>query len=111
MCSLNGICSTHPILCVFFYSPSCLVTQVLYCRGWPTSLVLLLRVQVSQLPLALRRHPPLRLHDLLRFVRAARGLVALGGVEVVQVVAGWPLRAVEVARVWAGGGALRHSAV
>jgi len=61
--------------------------RMLNCRGWPTSLVLLLRVEVAQLSLPLGCHPSLRLHNLLRLVAAARGLVALGRVEVVEVLA------------------------
>ena len=48
-------------------------------------MVLLLRVQVSQLPLPLSCHPSLSLHDLLCFVGASGRLVALRRVEVVQV--------------------------
>ena len=76
---------------LFFYLgyPS-LRQEVLYCRGWPTSLVLLLRVEVAELSFPLSCHPSLNLHDLLCLVVAARGLVALGGVEVVEIL---PLRA------------------
>lgn len=58
--------------------------EVLYSRrGWPTSIVLLLLVVVTQLSLTLSCHSPLRLHHLLGFIRAARGLLlALGGIEV-----------------------------
>jgi hypothetical protein len=48
---------------------------------------LLLRVQVSELPLPLGSHPSLSLHDLLCLVGASGGLVALGGIEVVEVLA------------------------
>lgn len=63
---------------------------VLNCRGRPTSLVLLLRVEVAKLSLPLRCHPSLGLHHLLRLVGAAGGLVALRGVKVVQVPARGP---------------------
>lgn len=56
------------------------------CRGRPTSLILLLGVEVSKFALALSGHAPLGLHHLLGIVRAARGLVvSLGGVKVLQV--------------------------
>lgn len=48
-------------------------------------MVLLLGVQVSKLSLPLSCHPSLGLHDLLGFVGATRGLVSLGGIEVVEV--------------------------
>lgn len=76
---------------------------MLYRRGRPTSVVLLLLVVVAQLALPLSRHPPLLLHHLFGLVRAARGLVSLGGVKVLQVrrwVAG---ATVELDRVWALG--------
>ena len=58
---------------------------MLYRRGRPTSVVLLLLMVISKLSLPLSRHPPLCLHHLLRLVGAARGLVSLGGVKVLQV--------------------------
>lgn len=58
---------------------------MLYRRGRPTSVVLLLLMVVPQLSLPLSGHSPLGLHHLFRLVGAARGLVALGGVEVLQV--------------------------
>lgn len=58
---------------------------MLYRRGRPTSVVLLLLMVVSQLTLPLSRHPPLRLHHLLCLVGATRGLVSLVGVEVLEV--------------------------
>ena len=58
---------------------------MLYSRGRPTSVVLLLLMIVPKLSLPLGRHSPLGLHHLLRLVRAARGLVPLGCVEVLQV--------------------------
>lgn len=58
---------------------------MLYRRGRPTSIVLLLLMVVPKLSLSLGRHSPLGLHHLLRLVRAARGLMALGGVEVLEV--------------------------
>lgn len=48
-------------------------------------MVLLLRVQVSELSLPLSCHPSLSLHDLLCLVGASRGLVTLRRVEVVEV--------------------------
>jgi hypothetical protein len=55
-------------------------------RGRPTSVILLLLVVVPQLALALRGHPPLGLHDLLRLAGTLRLVVAaLRGVEVLQV--------------------------
>lgn len=60
--------------------------ESLSCRGWPTSLVLLLRVEVSEFSLALGGHASLGLHHLLGVVGAARGLVvSLRGVKVLQV--------------------------
>lgn len=58
---------------------------MLYSRGRPTSVILLLLMVVAELALALSRHPPLGLHHLFRLVGAARGLVSLGGVEVLEV--------------------------
>ena len=58
---------------------------MLYRRGRPTSVVLLLLMVVSELSLPLGRHPSLRLHHLLRLVGAARGLVPLAGVKVLEV--------------------------
>lgn len=58
---------------------------MLYNRGRPTSLILLLRVEVAELALPLSRHPSLSLHDLLCVVGASRGLVSLGGVKVLKV--------------------------
>lgn len=58
--------------------------MMLHRRGRPTSVVLLFLMVVPQLALALSRHPSLGLHNLLRFVRASRGLVALCRVEVLQ---------------------------
>ena len=58
---------------------------MLYRRGRPTSVVLLLLMVIAELSLPLSRHPPLRLNHLLRLVGAARGLMSLGGVEVLQV--------------------------
>ena len=55
---------------------------MLYRRGRPTSVVLLLLMVVPQLSLSLSCHSPLGLHHLLRLVGAARGLVSLGRVEV-----------------------------
>lgn len=58
---------------------------MLYRRGWPTSVVLLLLVVVAQLSLPLGRHPSLCLHHLLDLVGATRWLVSLAGVEALQV--------------------------
>jgi hypothetical protein len=65
-------------------------------------LVLLLRVQVAKLSLPLSSHPSLSLHDLLCLVRASRGLVTLGGVEVVEILALATLGTIVVDRVGAG---------
>ena len=73
-----------------------LILEILFRRGWPTSVILLLLVVVAQLALTLRCHPPLCLHHLLGLARsrwlvlAAVGAVstvavALGGVEGLQV--------------------------
>lgn len=59
--------------------------MTLYRGGRPTSVVLLLLMIVAKLALPLSRHPPLGLHHLLRLVGAARGLVSLGGVEILEV--------------------------
>lgn len=58
---------------------------VLYSRGRPTSLVLLLSVKVSQLSLPLCCHPPLCLHHLLRVAGPTGGHLALAGVEALDV--------------------------
>lgn len=85
---------------------------MLHSRGWPTSLVLLFRVEVAELALPLSCHPSLGLHDLFRLVGAAGRLVALSRVKVVQVGARRAGRAVEVVdRVRSGTGAMRHSSV
>jgi hypothetical protein len=60
---------------------------VLYRRGWPTSVILLLLMIVSELTLPLSRHPPFGLHHLLRLVGAARGLMPLRSIEILQVTA------------------------
>ena len=57
---------------------------MLFGRGRPTSIVLLLLMVIAELTLSLSRHPPLCLHDLLSFARAS-WLVALSCVEVLQV--------------------------
>lgn len=51
-------------------------------------MILLLCVEVAELPLPLSCHPPFRLHHLLCFVGAARGLLALGVVEGLEVRVG-----------------------
>lgn len=58
-------------------------------------MVLLLGMQVSKLSLPLSCHPSLGLHDLLGLVGAARGLVSLGSVEIVEVLPRWASRVVE----------------
>lgn len=58
---------------------------MLYRSGRPTSVELLFLVIISQLALPLGRQPPLMLLHLLGVVGAARGLVSLGGVEVLEV--------------------------
>ena len=72
---------------------------MLYRRGRPTSVVLLLLMVVPQLSLPLSGHSPLGLHHLFRLVGAARGLVALGGVEVLQVRRGVGAAAAGVVKV------------
>lgn len=57
---------------------------MLYNRGRPTSIVLLLLMVVAEFSLPLGCHSPLRLHHLFRLVGTARGLVSLRGVEVLQ---------------------------
>ena len=74
-------------------------------------MVLLLRVEIAQLTLSLRCHPSLGLHDLFRLVGAARGLMTLSGVEIVQVCALLPTRLIEVVhRMGSGSGTVRHTA-
>lgn len=68
---------------------------MLYNRGRPTSIVLLLLMVVAQFALPLSCHSPLCLHHLLCLVGSARRLVSLGGIEVLQT------RAVAVARLTA----------
>ncbi len=75
---------------------------MLYRRGWPTSVVLLLLMVVSELSLPLGRHPPLGLHHLFCLVGAPRALVPLVGVVVLQV--GWRVAAARVAVVGHGRG-------
>jgi hypothetical protein len=58
---------------------------MLLSRGRPTSVILLLLMVVPKLTLSLSRHSSLGLHHLLCLIRAARGLVPLAGVEVLQV--------------------------
>lgn len=85
---------------------------MLYRRGRPTSVVLLLLMVIPQLSLSLSRHSPLGLHHLLRLVGAARGLLALGGVEGLQVrlVVVAAALLVEVGgRLWSRAGALPHA--
>lgn len=76
---------------------------MLYRRGRPTSVELLLLVVVAQLALPLSRHPPLVLHHLLCLIGAARGLVPLGGVKVLEVRRGVPRATVKLDRVWSLG--------
>jgi len=86
---------------------------MLYRRGRPTSIVLLLLMVIPKLTLPLSRHSPLGLHHLLRLVGAARGLVSLGRVEVLQV--GALVTTPGVAKVGAGvrtgAGACGHAAI
>lgn len=58
---------------------------MLYRSGRPTSVELLFLVIISQLALPLSRQPPLVLLHLLGVVGAARRLMSLGGVKVLQV--------------------------
>lgn len=89
----------------FAGSPLAYGVCVLYRRGRPTSLVLLLSVQVSQFPLPLGGHPSLGLHHLFRVVGASGGLVALGGVKVLEVRVGVASGIIElVHRVRSGSG-------
>jgi hypothetical protein len=67
---------------------------MLYRGGRPTSIVLLLLMVIPKLSLPLSCHSPLGLHHLLRLVGAARGLVALGLVERLEVAG--PVRAAGV---------------
>jgi hypothetical protein len=86
---------------------------MLYRRGRPTSVVLLLLVVVPKLSFPLGGHSPLGLHHLFRLVRAARGLMSLRGVEVLQVRA-WvrTARITKVShRVWARTGSGRRTSV
>jgi hypothetical protein len=75
---------------------------MLYRRGRPTSVVLLLLMVVPKFSLPLSGHSPLGLHHLLRLVRAAGGLVSLRGVEVLQIRA-W-VGAARVAELGGGDG-------
>jgi hypothetical protein len=59
--------------------------KTLYNRGRPTSLILLLRVEVAELSFPLSRHPPLSLHDLFCVVGTSRRLVSLGSIKVLEV--------------------------
>lgn len=86
---------------------------MLHRRGRPTSVVLLLLMVIPKLSLSLSRHSPLGLHHLLRLVGAAGGLVALSGVEVLQVrlVVVSALFAEVGGRVWSRAGAGAHTSV
>lgn len=75
---------------------------MLYRRGRPTSVVLLLLMVVPKLSLPLGGHSPLGLHHLFRLVRAARGLVSLRGVEVLEVRA--RVRAARITKIGHGVG-------
>lgn len=71
--------------------------ESLNCRGWPTSLILLLSVEVSKFAFALGGHAPLGLHHLLGIVGAARRLVvSLLGVKVLEIGARRAARLVKV---------------
>jgi hypothetical protein len=61
------------------------VKIVLYRRGWPTSIVLLFLVVVTELSLSLGCHPPLCLHHLFGLISTTRGLVSLTGIKVLQI--------------------------
>lgn len=87
--------------CLLFHCGWSLVT--LYRGGWPTSVVLLLLMIVAKLALPLSRHPPLGLHHLLRLVGAARGLVSLGGIEVLEIRRRGPRPAIKLDRLRALG--------
>jgi hypothetical protein len=86
---------------------------MLYRRGRPTSVVLLLLMVIPKLSLSLSCHSPLGLHHLLRFVGAARGLVTLGGVKVLQVrlVVVSALLAEVGGRVWSRSSAGAHARI
>lgn len=86
---------------LLFHCGSSLVT--LYRGGRPTSVVLLLLMIVAKLALPLSRHPPLGLHHLLRLVGAARGLVSLGGIEVLEIRRRGPRPAIKFDRLRALG--------
>ncbi len=85
---------------------------MLYRRGRPTSIELLLLMVIPKLSFPLSCHSPLGLHHLLRLVGAARGLVALRRVEVLQVArVVRAARLTEVAdRVRTGSGAASNAA-
>jgi hypothetical protein len=82
---------------------------VLYRRGRPTSIILLLLVVVSQLSLTLGRHPSLRLHHLFGLVRASRRNMSLVGVKVLQVGPGERACIAEVADRMVSWGATAHA--
>jgi hypothetical protein len=69
----------------------------LVCRhlGEEASVVLLLLVVVAELPFTLCRHPTLRLHHLLYFIRTT--LVTLRGVETLHIAGLVHARALEFA--------------
>lgn len=76
---------------------------MLYRSGRPTSVELLLLVIISQLALPLGCQPPLVLLHLLGIVGAARGLVSLGGVEILEIrgrVTGATSASSKPGRVW-----------
>jgi hypothetical protein len=58
---------------------------VLYRRGWPTSIVLLFLVVVTQLSLTLSGHPSLCLHYLFGLISTTRWLMSLAGIKVLQI--------------------------
>jgi len=95
------------VLRIFLFVLAAVGNLMLYRRGRPTSVVLLLLMVIPKLTLPLSRHSPLGLHHLLRLVGAARGLVPLGRVEVLQVGGLLLLllvRAARIAEVGAGVG-------
>ena len=54
-------------------------------RGWPTSIVLLFLMVVTQLSFTLGCHPSLCLHHLFGLISTTRWLVSLASIKVLQV--------------------------
>lgn len=84
-CEVRGRHGTYRLGRTNFLFLICDTSLVLYCRGWPTSVVLLLLMIVAKLSLPLSRHPSLSRHHRVGLVGAARGLVSLRSIEVLQV--------------------------